>query len=125
MCICPTSATSGKPLAVFVLVSQLLVPERPGLFCEPVGKERRANIPPSTCWPSNWGIPSPDRASVSAAEADDCSAPPLFWFGSDKNRLSLAAWSPDHNSLNTGEGRGEMGDGWRMREKKGILAKSC
>ncbi|KAF7660788.1 hypothetical protein LDENG_00275350 [Lucifuga dentata] len=26
------------------------------------------NIPHSTCWPSNWGIPSPDRPSVSVAE---------------------------------------------------------
>lgn len=125
MCTCPTSATSGKPLAMFVLASQLLaavtvsmVPERPGLFCEPEEMVRKANIPPSTCWPSNWGTPAPDRPSVSAAEADDCSAPPVFWFGSDKHRLSPAAWSPDHNSLNTGDGRGEKGDGcWVENER--------
>lgn len=46
-----------------------------------------------------------------AGEADDCSAPPLFWFGSDKHRLSPAAWSPDHNSLNTGEGEKGGGGG--------------
>lgn len=103
---------------VFVHVSQLLaavtlciVPEGPRLFSEPGETARRANIPPSTCWPSNWGIPAHDRPSVSAAEADDCSAPLLFWFGSDKHRLSPAAWSPDHNSPNTEEGRGKKW-GW-------------
>lgn len=72
---------------------------------------RSVNIPPSTCWPSSWGIPAPDRPSLSADEEDDRSVPPLFWFGSDKHRLSPAAWSPDRNSLNTGEGSGERGEG--------------
>lgn len=104
-----------------------MVRVRPGLFCESEEMARRANIPPSICWPSNWGILAPDRPSVSVAEADDCSAPPLFLFGSEQHRLSLAAWCPDHNSPNTREGKGKKGDGCRVEneKKKSILARSC
>lgn len=114
---------------VFVLVSQLLVSSYSlyyprgtcAIFWAGGETARRVNIPPSTCWPSNWGIPAHDRASASAAEADDCSVPLLFWFGSDKHRLSPAAWSPGHNSLSTEEGEG-TGVGWRNR-KVGHISK--
>lgn len=109
MCTCPTSAALDNPSAVPALGCQLLatagsVPER-----EPGLTERRANIPPSICWPSSSGILEPDRTSASAAEEDDRSVPPLFGFGSDTHRLSAAAWCLDRNSLNTGEGRREKG----------------
>lgn len=89
----------------------------PGYFAKPEETTRRANIPRSTCWTSNRGIPAPDRPSASAAEEDDRSVPPLFWFGSDKHRQSPAASSPDRNSLSTAEGRGEKG-GWVENERK-------
>lgn len=104
---------------VFVLVSQLLA----GVTVSnlPEGTQamgKGANIPHSTYWPSNWGIHAPDRPSVSVAERDDCSAPLLFWFGSDKHTLSPAAWSPDHNSPNTEERRGRKW-GWVSGGERG------
>lgn len=82
-------------------VTVFMVPER--LLCNLGEMVQKGNIPHSTCWLSNWGIPGIDRPSVCVAVADDCSVPPLFLFGSDKHRLSPAAWSPDHKLLNTGE----------------------
>lgn len=91
-----------------------------GLFSE--GTARRANIPPSSGWPSNWGIPAHGRPSASVAEADGCSAPLLFWSGSGKCRRSPAAWCHGHSSPNTEEGKGGgaagKDDGGREKERK-------
>lgn len=114
---------SGKLPTVFVLTSQLLAavtvpPQRLRLLSETEERQqRRANIPPSTCLLSNWGILEHGRPSVFWDGEDECSGHPLFWFGSDKHRLSPAAWSPDHSSLNTGEGK-ERGGGWVESKRK-------
>lgn len=113
---------------VFVSVCQLPA----GVFSSPSGRlgwvffpqgtARRANIPPSSGWPSNWGILARGRPSASAGEADGCSAPLLFWFGSGKRRRSPAAWCRGHSSPNTEVGKGGAAagkdDGGREGERR-------